>query len=138
MISRLSRVASDKKFVDISLSFKKNPNTNDIILIRDDDAIKNSILNLVFTNRGERFFAPNIGSSVRKYLFDLGTSERIIGLESTIRDVIENYEPRVRVRKVESIFNDVTYECAVTIAYTIIGSENVPQNLQFVLQSTKV
>lgn len=137
MISRLSRAASDSKFVDISLSFRKNPNTKDVILIRNEDAIKKSLLNLVFTNKGERFFAPNIGSNIRNYLFELGAATSIIGLENTIKEVIENYEPRVRVRSVSSVFSDETNECQVNIIYTIVGSRNTPENLKFVLQSTK-
>ena len=138
MISKSKRISSNKGFVDISLSFKRNPNTNDIILIKDEDAIKKAILNLIFTNKGERFFAPNVGSSIQKYLFDLALTENTIGLENTIREVLENYEPRIRIRSIESVIDDASNECTVTTTYTIVGSENTPQNLKFVLQSSRV
>ncbi len=127
----------DKKFVDISLSFKRHPVTNDIILIRDENAIKRSILNLIFTNRGERFFDHLIGSNLRAYLFELGTVETVIGLEETIKETIKNYEPRVDVTKIESSFNEDDNTCDITITYNILGSEVTPQNLNFILKENK-
>lgn len=127
----------DKKFVDISLSFKRHPITNDILTIRDENAIKRSILNLIFTNQGERFFNPLIGSNLRAYLFELGVDENIIGLEDTIKEVLKNYEPRIEVKKVESIFIEEDNSCDVTIVYNILGSEIVPQNLKFILKENK-
>jgi len=127
----------DKKFVDISLSFKRHPVTNDIITIRDENAIKTSIKNLIFTNQGERFFDPLIGSNIRSYLFELGTSETIIGLEDTIKQVLRNYEPRIEITKVESVFDEDENACAVKLTYNIIGSEVTPQNLNFILKENK-
>jgi len=127
----------DKKFVDVSFSFKKHPFTNDILTLRDENAIKRSILNLVFTNQGERFFNPLIGSNIRDYLFGLGTDETIIGLEDTIKQVLKNYEPRIDVKKVESVFSEENNSCDVTITYNILGSEVVPQNLKFILKENK-
>lgn len=127
----------DKRFVDISLSFKRHPVTNDILLIRNENAIKRSILNLIFTNKGERFFNPLIGSSIRSYLFELATPEAAIGIEDTLKEVLQNYEPRIQVTEVRSEFNIEENACDVTIIYNIIGSEVTPQNLTFILKENK-
>jgi len=127
----------DRKFVDISLSFLRNPVSNDILLIRNENAIKTSIKNLIFTQNGERFFNPDIGSQIRSALFELNDSITDIKIERTIRNALENYEPRIQVISVNSTYEDDSNSCNVEIQYNILGSEVVPQNLKFVLQSTK-
>ncbi|WJZ48196.1 baseplate wedge subunit [Synechococcus phage DSL-LC02] len=127
----------DKKFVDISLSFKRNPISNDILLIKNEDAVKRSIRNLIFTNNGDRFFNPLIGSSIRNALFNLADTTLDIGIEQTVKLVLENFEPRIKVKSVTSVLSPDTNECNVEIVYDLLGSEVVPQNLSFVLQSTK-
>ena len=93
-ITRISRA-----FKDISLSFKRHPVTNDIGMLKNADAIKRSVRNLVQTIPNERFFNSTIGSDVRNLLFenvpgfiDFGTASII---EKQITTTIENYEPRV-------------------------------------------
>jgi len=127
----------DKRFVDISLSFKRHPVTNDILVIRNENAIKRSILNLIFTNQGERFFNPLIGSNIRAYLFELATTESTIGIEDTLKEVLKNYEPRIEVTEIKSVFNQDENACDVTITYNILGSEVTPQNLTFILKENK-
>jgi len=127
----------DRKFVDISLSFLRNPVSNDVLLIKNEDAIKKSILNLVFTKNGERFFNPSIGSKIRDSLFELADPITELNIESTIKLALENYEPRIKVISVNSIFDNETNECKVEIIYNIIGTEVFPQNLNFILKSTK-
>lgn len=127
----------DRKFVDISLSFLRNPISNDILLIRNENAIKNSIKNLIFTNQGERFFNPILGSNIREALFELASSVTDLKIETSIKNVLENYEPRIKVLSVNSIYSESDNECQVEIKYNIIGSEIIPQNLKFILKSTK-
>jgi len=127
----------DKNFRDVSLSFKRHPVTNDILLIRDENAIKRSLLNLIFTNQGERFFNPLLGSNIRSYLFELADDNASIGLEDTIKTVISNYEPRVEVISVTSTLDSDNNAVDVTLIYNIIGSEVTPQNLTFILKENK-
>ena len=74
-----------KGFKDISMSFEVNPITTDLIGVKNDTAIARSIRNLVLTTPGERFFNPDLGSSVNEVLFDV--LDDISG--SAIRDEIE-------------------------------------------------
>ena len=58
-------------FKDISMSLEVNPINADIIGVKNDTAIARSIRNLVLTTPGERFFNPDLGSSVNEVLFDV-------------------------------------------------------------------
>ena len=126
-----------KGFKDLSLSFKLNPINLDLIAIKNETAIARSIRNLVLTYPGERFFNPYLGSKVSRSLFenmDVGTASII---KEEIQLTIENYEPRVKVIKVEVIpdFDNNNYN--VTVTYDIIGIELDPQQLSFALHPTR-
>ena len=75
-------MASTLSFKDINITFKKHPITDDLVVSRDASAIKQAIVNLLLTNKGEKLFNPNYGSDIRSYLFeplDYGTTTQIIG-----------------------------------------------------------
>ena len=65
---------ASRAFKDINLSFKRHPVTNDVVAIRDEDAIKRSVRNIVFTILGEKPFNPTFGSVMNDALFELSTS----------------------------------------------------------------
>ena len=87
-------------FKDISLSFLRNPVTNDITSLRNEDAIKKSVFNLIRTQVGERFFNSLLGSNVEGSLFELATDNLLDPLQIEIENVINNFEPRVTLREV--------------------------------------
>ena len=124
-------------FKDISMSFEVNPINNDIIGVKNDTAIARSIRNLVLTTPGERFFNPDLGSSVNEVLFDV--LDDISG--SAIRDEIEQtiirFEPRVKLEDVKVKGDFDNHQFDVTITYDIIGVDALPQQLNFALQPTR-
>ena len=87
----------DPDYADLDLDFLKHPTTKDVIRKTGEEAIKRSVRNLVFTNFYERPFRSYIGSSVRQILFENATPLTATYLETAIKDVINNYEPRVKV-----------------------------------------
>ena len=131
-VERISR-----GFKDVSMSFQVNPITSDIIGVKNDTAIARSIRNLVLTTPGERFFNPDIGSGVSKVLFE--TIDEISS--SVIRDEIEEtilrFEPRVKLEDVRVKPNYDNHEFDVTVTYTIVGIDALPQQLTFALQPTR-
>lgn len=133
MASRVSR-----EFKDISLSFIKHPVTNDIVALKNEDAIKKSVVNLVRTQIGERFFEPLLGTSLEGSMFELATEEIGIELESEIRVLIENYEPRIRVSRIKAEASPDTYELNVNIVYDIVGLAIPRQNIEFILQPARI
>lgn len=128
---------TSKGFKDISLSFKRNPVTNDIGSIRNEDAIKRSVINLVRTKVGERFFNSLLGSNVEKFYFELADIEVLDPIEDEIRTLLVNFEPRVFVEDVNvGLFPDEN-AIQVNIVYDIIGLDAPRQNITFVLQPTR-
>ena len=99
-------------FKDLNVSFKSHPITKDLVSVKDNNAIKQSIVNLLLTNRGERLFNPNIGSDIRTLLFepmDYGVAAII---KSKIVDTLTDYEPRIRILELYVIPNfDTNDQC---------------------------
>jgi phage baseplate assembly protein W len=124
-------------FKDISLSFKRNPVTNDILSLRNEDAIKRSVINLVRTRVGERFFNPLLGSKVENYFFELADIGIEEPLKEEIKTVINNFEPRVRLRNVDVALFPEDNAMDVSIVYDIVGLSVPQQAITFVLQPTR-
>ena len=132
------RQRQSRAFKDISLSFKRHPVTNDILALRNEDAIKRSVRNLVETINEERFFNPLLGSRVRESLFEIPDNTIRATLKSQIENSILNFEPRVNLTDVIINHPNDTNDLEVTVAYDIIGQEATPQEITFILQPTRV
>ena len=135
-ITRISRA-----FKDISLSFKRHPVTNDIGVLKNADAIKRSVRNLVQTIPSERFFNSTLGSDVRDSLFetapgfiDFGTASII---ERQIQTTIENFEPRIDNLEVNVNPRPDTNEFEVNVIFDIIGQAFPAQEFSFILKATR-
>jgi phage baseplate assembly protein W len=123
-------------FRDFDLAFSAHPNTGDLAILKNEDAIKQAVKILVLTNFYERPFHSELGSPVRNLLFELATPLTIHTLRRAITDVIENFEPRVRVDSVDVSINDDTNGCNVTLQYTIIGLQTI-QELNITIERTR-
>ena len=93
----MATIKTQKIYKDIDLSFRANPFTKDIYTKTDEDAIKTALKHLIQTRNFERPFHPEIGTQLYSLLFENNTAAVIIAMERSIRDAIENYEPRVRI-----------------------------------------
>jgi phage baseplate assembly protein W len=127
-----------RQFRDISLSFVKNPITNDILALTNEDAIKKSVQNLVKTRLGERFFNDLLGTSVLNSLFELGTAGVEIVLEKEISTLVKNFEPRIALREVLVEIPDDSNELNIRLSYDIVGLPFPQQNIEFILQPTRI
>ena len=124
-------------FKDISMTFQVNPLNNDLIGLKNENAIARSVRNIVFTLPGEKFFDENFGSKISASLFE-NIDDISAGLiVDEIRQSIDRYEPRVELINVEAFpdFDNNSFD--VLIVYNIIGADVAPQELQFALQSTR-
>ena len=124
-------------FKDISMSFQSNPLNNDLIGLKNENAIARSVKNIVFTVPGEKFFNENFGSDISAVLFENINDISASAIEDQIRISIENYEPRVELIKVKAYPNYDNNQFDAVITYQIIGIDIPPQELQFVLQPTR-
>lgn len=125
-------------FKDFSLSFKKHPITGDIIAIFNEDAIKNSVINLVRTKIGSRFFRPDLGTIIEDSLFELTTTELSFTIENQVNEVLRNNEPRILVTEINVNVNEDDNELDIGITYNIIGIEPNEQTINVILKPTRV
>ena len=133
MVVKISRA-----FKDISLSFTKHPVTNDVTVLKNEDAIKKSVVNLCRTRINERFFNDLLGTSIEDSLFETNLNDIASFLEREIFTLLENFEPRIRLSNVivESLVD--SYELQIRIEYEITGLPFPTQNIEFLLQPTRV
>ena len=126
-----------KAFKDISLSFEPHPVTKDLTVIKNANAIKRSIRNIVQTIPGERFFNPILGSDVRSSLFDFVDFGTASVIQKEIFTAIENFEPRVENVQVEATAVPDNNEFEVNVYFDIIGQEFPTQEFTFMLEATR-
>ena len=124
-------------FKDISMTFQSNPLNDDLIAIKNENAIARSVRNIVFTTPGEKFFNQSFGSRITESLFENIDPITATIIVDEIRQSIDNYEPRVEVDDVKAFPDYENNSFDVTITYDVIGSEIPTQELQFVLQSSR-
>jgi phage baseplate assembly protein W len=123
-----------KKFVDINPKFEKNPLSGDLPLLKNVDAIKQSVKHIVLTQRGEKPFRPFFGSSAGTALFENFGSVTSDVLARAIEDALRAYEPRVEVIGIIVDQNIETNSFDLTVNYEIIGIPLDPQSLNLILE----
>ena len=129
---------ASRAFKDINLSFKRHPVTNDVVVIRDEDAIKRSVKNIIFTILGEKPFEPEFGSVINDSLFELNTSLNEMKVSDEIKQSLLNFEPRIdNIRVTVSIYPD-SNELNCTVQYDIIGIPAPTQEVDVLLFPARV
>tara|TARA_X000001382_G_scaffold3802_1_gene3784 strand:+ start:55 stop:456 length:402 start_codon:yes stop_codon:yes gene_type:complete len=124
-------------FKDVSMTFQRHPLTDDLIALKNEQAIARSLRNIVFTTPGEKFFNETFGSRISNVLFDNVDDISASLIIDEIRQSITNYEPRVDLLDVKAEPNFDNNEFNVRIVYNIVGVDVPIQDLQFVLQQTR-
>jgi hypothetical protein len=119
-------------FGDMFTSFSVHPELHDLVIRRNEDSVKQAIVNLILTNKYERPFNPNFGCNLRKYLFEPMSSFTASSIENEIKMSIENYEPRVRIIDVVATPFEKQNAYAVTVEFYIVNS-SVPVTLTTLL-----
>ena len=124
-------------FKDISMTFQSNPLNDDLIAIKNENAIARSLRNIVYTLPGEKFFNQSFGSRITESLFENIDSITATVIVDEIRESINIYEPRVKLIDVKAFPDYENNGFDVIITYDVIGAEIPRQELQFVLQSSR-
>ena len=126
-----------RSFKDISLSFEPHPVTGDLQILKNENAIRRSVRNIVETVPFEKFFNSSFGSDVRSSLFDFVD----FGTASVIKDQIEtailNFEPRVEVVNISVKPYPDTNSFSVDVVFNIVGQEFPTQEYSFLLEATR-
>ena len=122
-----------KSFKDLSISFKFNPLSGDLITLKNENAIARAVRNIVLTTPGEKFFDPDFGSSVSEILFENVDDITAISIKDEIKNCLQNYEPRVEIIDVNVDPNFDENQFDVIITYRIVGVDIPPTQLEFAL-----
>lgn len=111
-------------YTDFHKDLTVNPISTDLALKNNEESIKESLKNLILTDRGERLFQPNLGSDVRASLFENVTPVTLKILEERVKDVINNFEPRISLIDVDvtSLYDD--NKVKVVIYFYVKNSED--------------
>ena len=129
---------ASRAFKDINLSFKRHPVTNDVVAIRNEDAIKRSVKNIVFTILGEKPFDPTFGSVMNDSLFELSTNLSEISISDEIKSSLSRFEPRINNVIVTASMYPDSNEMNCTVQYDIIGLSAPTQSVEVILQPARV
>ena len=129
---------ASKGFKDINLSFKRHPVTNDVVTIRNEDAIKRSVKNIIFTIIGEKPFQPLFGSVVNQALFDLTTEYDEILIRDEIKSSILKFEPRISNLRVTTTVYPNSNELNCVVQYDIVGLPAPTQEVDVLLFPARV
>lgn len=134
MAEQLSIRARQVDYTDVDFSFRVNPATNGLLLKRGEEAVKQSVLNILLTGRGEKPFQPTFGTRLRELLFEPFDAALAAVIEEDIRLTLGNFEPRLRVEEV--IIDDQPDRNAlrVTVSGEIISPEPAEIQIQFIVE----
>ena len=111
--------SSTRRYVDLDFGFHANPVTDDVSKKVDDDAIKQSLKNLILMRRYDCPFHPEVCSQVQDSLFEIITPLTASTIRRAITYTIENFEPRVIVNDVVVEDDSIRNRVNITIDYTI-------------------
>jgi phage baseplate assembly protein W len=109
-------------YSDFFMNLDENPVSLDLARKTNEEAVKQSIKNLLLTDKGERPYQPNLGCNIRQMLFDNITPDILILMREMIRDTLDAYEPRADILGVDvtSTIDDNSVDIAVV--FKVINS----------------
>ena len=138
MVARLFTPKTKK--VTIYQDFKKDleisPLSSDLTVHKDEDSVKESIKNLILTDRGERLMQPNLGGNVTAMLFENITPAVMKLIEDNIRTTINLYEPRAELQNVAVTSNIDDNTVRVKITFYVKNVEQ-PIDMDVFLERTR-
>jgi phage baseplate assembly protein W len=120
-------------YKDIDLAFTRNPGTGDVGKKLDINAVKQSLKNLLYTQYNERPFNPNLGSPLYRLLFQPADPITTEAIKQAVELLIQNFEPRVKLERLDVIpnYEDNSYE--ISIFFTVVGIP-IPVSFSTILQ----
>jgi phage baseplate assembly protein W len=115
-------MAIEPLYRDIRASFEKHPVNNDLLLLTDENAVKNSIKNLIFTGNYERYRQPSLGAGIPQDLFENITPQTEYSVQKRIEEAIKNYEPRALLKSVICVATPDHNGYDVSIVFELVNS----------------
>lgn len=125
-----------RTYKDLDFNFTRHPKTNDVVVKYDQEAVKQSIRSLILTKNYERPFRSEIGSQITSLMFEPVSPLVTSMIEKSVRDVINNFEPRVVLLSVEVGYKEEYNELIVSITYRIRNTID-PVTIDVILERTR-
>jgi phage baseplate assembly protein W len=116
---------SKEIYSDFLTNFNLHPNTGNLLKRSDSQSVIRSIRNLLMTDQGERMFQPNLGSNVRKYLFENSSHITTNNLKDSITNTIKSYEKRANIVDIIVALSDDEHSYSIDIYFTVINNPTV-------------
>ena len=130
-----NKITARRWYTDVDLNLKPHPSSGDLVLKKDNDAVKRSIRNIMLTNNYERPFKPNFGANLRALLFELADDITKFEIRKQITEAIEDFEPRVAIDEIY-LNQDRNNRMYINIHYGIRGVPEA-QELEVVLERVR-
>lgn len=131
-----SQISARTGFTDLDLRFKPHPNFGDLVPLKDVDAIRGAIRNILLTRPGERPFQPTLGCSLHHYLFEPVSPITEAEMKEIIYNAIQQHEPRVFIRDLKINYEETLDGYTITLALQIINTQQVI-DIQLFLERTR-
>lgn len=113
------------KYSDMNTQFDIHPIKKDLLVVRDENAVKNAVKNLLLTGPYERRFRPTIASGLQKYLFEPVSPTTAGFIRTSIIKTIQTYEPRAELQDVNVQVNPDGNSYSATVSFRIINRSEV-------------
>lgn len=117
-------VSIDREYSDIDCTFARKT-SGDVYKKTDAAAVRQSVKNLLLTEKGSVPFRPYFGGGLEKLLFSLTTEFDLSDIEDVIKLAIQNDEPRAKVRQVTARFNETNYSLSVNLVFAVVNTPKV-------------
>ena len=121
----MAQIARQETYKDLDFTFKQNPNTNDVGIKKNNDAVIQSCLNILRTNHGERPFDYNFGANLRAYLFENMTNITAANMSTNIKTALKNYEPRIDVLNVNIQAQASENDVFITVTGKVVSTNEI-------------
>jgi phage baseplate assembly protein W len=140
-VTRAQAISQTQKkadlYSDISNNFIKHPITNELVLLKNEDAVKQAFKNLILTNINERFFNPFFGSNVNNTLFDNFGPFMVEDIIKYVNLSAKQFENRVNVLNVSVTDQSDQNAISINVAFSIINNPTVPLQLNIFLKRVR-
>ena len=133
----LNPLLKEVVFSDVNVTFTPHPVTGKLPVLKNADAVKRAVRNLILTNFGERQYEPLYGGNVRALLFENTDDPLLESLVQTrIEAAIENHEPRAKVDRVVVDVKPDSNALVIKIRFTIVN-ERFPVDLEVAIERVR-
>ena len=133
----LNPILKEVVFSDVNVSFTPHPVTGKLPVLKNADAVKRSVRNLILTNFGERPYEPLYGGNVRAMLFE-NTDDPLLQdqLRRQIEGAIKNYEKRAKVDRVIVDLKPDSNALVIKIRFMVFN-ERFPVDLEVAIERVR-